>query len=152
MRPAEPLVREAATVTLPVPPPVPSTSSAFPAGSFEAPTLPPFTLSAWIPMLPMTVPLSVMVCNVVAVAKRVLRAGEVLDGEGGFCVWGRQGPALRSLAEGLLPLGLAHNVRLRRDVAVGASLSYADVALDPDGPALRARREMEVAFGRDNAG
>jgi predicted homoserine dehydrogenase-like protein len=90
--------------------------------------------------------------DVVAIAKRPLRAGEVLDGEGGFCVWGRQYPAERSLAEGLLPLGLAHNVRLTRDVAVGASLSYADVALAPDDPALRARREMEVAFGRGNAG
>src|SRR5207244_4201201 len=55
--------------------------------------------------------------DVVAVAKRALRAGEMLDGEGGFCVWGRQGPAEHSLAEGLLPLGLAHNVRLTRDVA-----------------------------------
>jgi len=90
--------------------------------------------------------------DVVAVAKRPLRAGEVLDGEGGFCVWGRQGPAERSLAEGLLPLGLAHNVRLTRDVAAGSSLSYGDVALAPDDPALRARREMEVAFGRGNAG
>jgi predicted homoserine dehydrogenase-like protein len=86
--------------------------------------------------------------DVVAIAKRPLRAGEVLDGEGGFCVWGRQCPAERSLAEELLPLGLAHNVRLTRDVAVGASLSYADVALAPDDPALRVRREMEVAFGR----
>jgi predicted homoserine dehydrogenase-like protein len=90
--------------------------------------------------------------DVVAVAKRSLRAGEVLDGEGGFCVWGRQGPAARSLAEGFLPLGLAHSVRLTRDVAAGASLSYADVALAADDPALRARREMEVAFGRGNAG
>ena len=90
--------------------------------------------------------------DVAAVAKRALRAGEVLDGEGGFCVWGRQGPAERSLVEGLLPLGLAHNVRLIRDVAAGATLSYADVALVPDDPALRARREMEVAFGRGNAG
>jgi predicted homoserine dehydrogenase-like protein len=86
--------------------------------------------------------------DVVATAKRPLRAGQVLDGEGGFCVWGRQCPAERSLAEGFLPLGLAHDVRLTRDVAVGASLSYADVALAPDDPALRARREMEVAFGR----
>jgi len=90
--------------------------------------------------------------DVVAIAKRSLRAGEVLDGEGGFCVWGRQGPAARSLAEGFLPLGLAHSVRLTRDVAAGASLSYADVALAADDPALRARREMEVAFGRGNAG
>ena len=89
--------------------------------------------------------------DVVAVAKRGLRAGEVLDGEGGFCVWGRQCPAERSQKDGLLPLGLAHNVRLTRDVAEGTRLAFADVALDPDGPAVRARREIEAAFGRRTA-
>ena len=48
--------------------------------------------------------------DVVATAKRDLKAGEMLDGEGGFCVWGKQTPAARSLADGLLPLGLAHKV------------------------------------------
>jgi len=86
--------------------------------------------------------------DVIAVAKRPLRAGEVLDGEGGFCVWGRQCPAERSLANGFLPLGLAHNVKLKRDVAAGACLANADVALDPDDTAVRARRDMEAAFGR----
>jgi predicted homoserine dehydrogenase-like protein len=86
--------------------------------------------------------------DVVAVAKRALRTGETLDGEGGFCVWGRQCPAERSLAEGLLPLGLAHNVRLKRNVAAGACLAVADVTLDPDDTAVRARRDMEAAFGR----
>src|SRR5262247_2430541 len=86
--------------------------------------------------------------DVVAVAKRPLRAGETLDGEGGFCVWGRQCPAERSLAEGFLPLGLAHNVKLKRDVAAGACLAYADVTLDADDTAVRARRDMEAAFGR----
>ena len=43
----------------------------------------------------------------------------MLDGEGGYCVWGKQTPADRSLDEGLLPLGLAHNVKLKRDVAQG---------------------------------
>ena len=57
--------------------------------------------------------------DVAATAKRALKAGEVLDGEGGFCVWGKQVAAERSLAEGLLPLGLAHDVRLKRDVAEG---------------------------------
>ena len=37
---------------------------------------------------------------------------EILDDEGGFCVWGKQQPAEVSLARGLLPLGLAHDVRL----------------------------------------
>src|SRR5207244_6612617 len=86
--------------------------------------------------------------DVVAVAKRALRAGEVLDGEGGFCVWGRQCPAERSLAEGLLPLGLAHNVKLKRHVSEGACPAYADMVLDADDTAVRARRDMEAAFGR----
>ena len=49
--------------------------------------------------------------DVVATAKRALKRGEMLDGEGGFCVWGKQMPAERSLGDGLLPLGLAHDVQ-----------------------------------------
>src|SRR6266446_339545 len=86
--------------------------------------------------------------DVVATAKRALKQDEVLDGEGGFCVFGRQVPAARSLAEGLLPLGLAHNVKLRRDVAEGERLKWSDVAYDPGGLAVRVRREMEAAFGQ----
>jgi predicted homoserine dehydrogenase-like protein len=82
----------------------------------------------------------------VATAKRDLKAGEVLDGEGGFCVWGRQTPARRSLAEGCLPLGLAQNVRLNRDVAAGQPLQWVDVGCSPNDLAVRTRREMEIAF------
>jgi predicted homoserine dehydrogenase-like protein len=84
--------------------------------------------------------------DVVATAKRALRKGEILDGEGGFCVWGRQVPAARSLAEGLLPLGLAHEVRLERDVAEGECLKWSDVRYDAADLAVRTRREMETAF------
>ena len=45
--------------------------------------------------------------DVVAVTKRDLRAGEMLDGEGGHTVWGKLVPAERSVAEGALPIGLA---------------------------------------------
>ncbi len=88
--------------------------------------------------------------DVVATAKRDLKAGEVLDGEGGFCVWGRQTPAERSLDEGHFPLGLAQNVRLTRDVKAGERLKWSDVAFDPNDTAVRVRREMEAAFGRRN--
>jgi predicted homoserine dehydrogenase-like protein len=88
--------------------------------------------------------------DVVATAKRDLKAGEVLDGEGGFCVWGRQTPAERSLEAGLLPLGLAHNVRLRRAVGEGERLTWADVEIDPGDSAVKFRREMEAAFARPN--
>ena len=53
--------------------------------------------------------------DVAATAKRALKKGEMLDGEGGFLVWGKQTPADVSLAEGYLPLGLAHNVKLNRE-------------------------------------
>ena len=86
--------------------------------------------------------------DVVATAKRDLRAGEILDGEGGYCVWGRQVPAQRSLEMGALPLGLAHNVRLRRDVKAGRQLRWDDVHRDEGDAAVRVRREMEAAFGR----
>uniref|UniRef100_UPI0022EAD55B NAD(P)H-dependent oxidoreductase n=1 Tax=Falsiroseomonas oryzae TaxID=2766473 RepID=UPI0022EAD55B len=64
----------------------------------------------------------------VAVAKRALRAGEVLDGEGGATVWGKCVPATRSLREAALPIGLAHGVALARDVAEGVMLTEADLA------------------------
>jgi predicted homoserine dehydrogenase-like protein len=90
--------------------------------------------------------------DVVATAKRALKAGEMLDGEGGFCVWGKQTPADVSLRDELLPLGLAHNVKLTRDVPEGGALKWADVAYDASDAAVKVRREMEAAFGRQNAG
>src|SRR5215831_3900554 len=85
--------------------------------------------------------------DVVATAKRDLKKGEVLDGEGGFCVWGRQAPAERSLRERLLPLGLAHGVALTRSIAEGEQLRWDDVACDASDPAVKLRRQMEAEFG-----
>jgi predicted homoserine dehydrogenase-like protein len=89
--------------------------------------------------------------DVAATAKKDLKAGEMLDGEGGFCVWGKQVPADRSLEQGYLPLGLAQNVKLTRDVKEGECLKWSDVATDPNDLAVKVRREMEAAFGRPNA-
>ena len=88
--------------------------------------------------------------DVAATAKRNLKQGEVLDGEGGFCVWGKQTPAELSLDRGYFPLGLAQNVRLKRDVAEGERLTWSDVEYDPNDQAVRFRREMEATFGRRN--
>lgn len=86
--------------------------------------------------------------DVIATAKRPLKTGEMLDGEGGFCVWGKQTPATQSLKEGYLPLGLAHNVKLKRDIATGERLKWSDVAYDPKDLAVTVRREMEETFRR----
>jgi predicted homoserine dehydrogenase-like protein len=90
--------------------------------------------------------------DVVATAKRALKSGEVLDGEGGYCVWGKQVPAEHSVHAGFLPLGLAHGVRLNRAVAEGECLKWSDVAYDESELAVTIRREMEVTFRRTNAG
>jgi predicted homoserine dehydrogenase-like protein len=83
--------------------------------------------------------------DVVAVAKRALRAGEMLDGEGGYTVWGKLVPAERSLAAGALPIGLAHRVALRRGIPAGETVRWADVEM-PDSEAVRVRRAMERRF------
>ncbi|EJN11127.1 putative homoserine dehydrogenase [Bradyrhizobium sp. YR681] len=88
--------------------------------------------------------------DVVATAKRKLKAGEMLDGEGGFCVWGKQTPADASLKQGYLPLGLAHQVKLKTDIEQGQRLKWEDVEYDPDNLAVRVRREMEAAFRQPN--
>lgn len=85
-----------------------------------------------------------MNADVVATAKRALKSGEVLDGEGGYTVHGKLLPAARSLAIGGLPLGLAHDVKLIRDVPAGQCLTWGDVAIDTSLNAVRLRKEMET--------
>lgn len=84
--------------------------------------------------------------DVAAVAKRPLSAGERLDGEGGYTVWGRLMPARDSLARGVLPMGLTGGLRLVRSVPGGQVLTWDDVAVDESAEAVRFRRAMESAF------
>lgn len=84
--------------------------------------------------------------DVVATAKRDLKPGEILDGEGGYTVWGKLLPAETSRQMGGLPLGLAHGIKLLRPVRQGQSLCWADVAIDTGTRAYQLRREMESHF------
>ena len=81
--------------------------------------------------------------DAVAVAKRDLVAGELLDGEGGYTVSGKLMPAARSLAEEALPMGLTHGVRLVNPVLKGQVVRWPDVSADNAHPAVQLRREME---------
>jgi predicted homoserine dehydrogenase-like protein len=83
----------------------------------------------------------------VAVAKRALRAGEMLDGEGGYTVWGKLMPAAASLSAGALPIGLAHRVKLKNAVAHGAVVRWSDVEIDANDETVKTRRAMESKFG-----
>jgi predicted homoserine dehydrogenase-like protein len=84
--------------------------------------------------------------DAVATAKRELKPGELLDGEGGYTVVGRLMPAQDSAAQGCLPLGLAHGWKLVRPVAAGQPLKWSDVAVDANNTAVKFRREMETQF------
>src|SRR5437868_12832364 len=84
--------------------------------------------------------------DAVAVAKKDLKVGELLDGEGGYTVAGRLMPAENSAAQGCLPLGLAHGWKVLRPVNAGQPLRWSDVAVDQNNAAVRVRREMEAAF------
>jgi predicted homoserine dehydrogenase-like protein len=84
--------------------------------------------------------------DVAAVAKRDLAAGETLDGEGGYCVFGKLVPAQDSLGAHALPIGLAHGIRLTRPAPTGTVLTWADVEPAAEREAVRVRREMEALF------
>ncbi|MFG1464999.1 Gfo/Idh/MocA family oxidoreductase [Xanthobacter sp. DSM 24535] len=83
--------------------------------------------------------------DVAATAKRDLKAGEMLDGEGGYTVYGRIMRAQDSLRDGVLPIGLAHHVKLKNDVPRGRAVRWADVEI-ADSDTVRFRRQMEADF------
>jgi predicted homoserine dehydrogenase-like protein len=91
--------------------------------------------------------------DAVSIAKRNLASGDILDGEGGYTVVGRLMPASDSLSQGCLPLGLAHGLKLLRNVPAGQPVKWSDVAFDANATAVRVRREMESwsTAARDNA-
>ena len=84
--------------------------------------------------------------DAVATAKKDMQQGEMLDGEGGYAVWAKAIPAARSLSLNALPMGLAHNVRLRRPVRKDQIVSFADVELTRDLDVVELRKEMETRF------
>ncbi|KAK3081163.1 hypothetical protein LTS18_009561 [Coniosporium uncinatum] len=87
--------------------------------------------------------------DVVATAKKDLKAGEKLDGEGGFTVYGKLMTAEDSLAIEGLPIGLAHGFVLKNDVKQGQGLSWSDIEYSEKSQAVQVRREMEALFRKE---
>jgi predicted homoserine dehydrogenase-like protein len=84
--------------------------------------------------------------DVVSTAKQDLAAGEVLDGEGGYFVYGKLMRASDSLRLGGVPLGLCNNVTLKRDVKEGQPVCWDDIDYDSSNYAIKIRKEMEAQF------
>jgi len=93
---------------------------------------------------PTVAPLGGPVCQVVTMAKRDLKAGERLDGVGGFCAYGLIDNTAAARAMSALPIGLSDGCTLRRDVAKDSVISFDDVEL-PHG------RMIETLWREQNA-
>lgn len=78
-------------------------------------------------------PLGGPVCEVLTMAKRDLKAGEKLDGVGGFCSYGLIDNSADARSLSALPIGLSAGGTLRRDVAKDSVVTFADVDLPAGG-------------------
>jgi predicted homoserine dehydrogenase-like protein len=77
-------------------------------------------------------PIGGSVCDVITIAKRDLKAGEVIDGIGGFTCYGMIENSDVSNAEGLLPMGVSEGCVLTQDMRKDQVITYTDVEL-PEG-------------------
>ena len=87
-------------------------------------TLPNFDCESRPLRKPTGTPLPTPVADVITVAKRDLKAGEILDGSGGYTVNGLIERADIAREENLLPLGLEDDIPLKCDVSQGEAISY----------------------------
>jgi len=95
---------------------------------------------------PTVAPIEGPVCEVVTVAKRDLKAGERLDGIGGFCTYGLVDNAPTARAMSALPIALSDGRVLRRDVAKDAVLSFDDVDAVPSGIVEKLWQEQKARW------
>lgn len=78
---------------------------------------------------PTVTPIGAPSCDVISIAKRDLRAGEILDGAGGFTCYGLIDNSEIAQAENLLPISLSEGCRMKRDVSKDQPLTYDDIEL-----------------------
>ena len=84
--------------------------------------------------------------DVVSTTKKILKKGEILDGEGGATVWGKLVPSKLSLSMEALPIGLAHGIKLKNEIKENEIITWNDVEFSPNDPAISYRRSMEMDF------
>ena len=77
--------------------------------------------------------------EVASIAKKDLKAGEKLDGEGGFCVRGKLVNSQKSKKENILPLGITDKAVLKKDINKDEFIKLGDVELNLPGEVIQAR-------------
>ncbi|MQF69239.1 flagellar biosynthesis protein FlgA [SAR202 cluster bacterium AD-804-J14_MRT_500m] len=103
-------------------------------------------VSAAIMGEPTGAPLGHQISEVVTTAKRPLYRGELVDGEGGYTVYGLAHTAIDASNRGLLPIGLSGGAKLIRQVPEDALITYDDVDLPSESFALKIRRLQDSSF------
>jgi len=91
-------------------------------------------------------PIAGPVCDVITIAKRDLKVGEVLDGIGGYTCYGMLENSDVCQAQNQLAMGLSEGCRLKRNISMDSAISYSDVELPKDRLSTRLRAEQEAFF------
>ena len=81
--------------------------------------------------------------DIISTAKVDLKAGKILDGDGGHTVWGKLYPAEKSIALGGHPIELAYGIKLKTDIATHSSMRWQDVEISNLGEVVQMRRAMK---------
>jgi len=95
---------------------------------------------------PTGAPVAGPIGEVAARTRKPMRAGEVIDGEGGYAVYGTTVTAERARRDRLVPMGMAQGLKLIRDVPADHAISEADVQLEETSLLWKLRREQERVF------
>lgn len=87
--------------------------------------------------------------DVLTIAKTDLKAGQTLDGIGGFTCYSLIENAVVSYGDNLLPMGLSDGCVLKRNISKDSAISYDDVTMPPERFVDRLRAEQkELFFGK----
>ncbi len=91
-------------------------------------------------------PLGAPVCDVITVTKRDLKAGEILDGIGGFTCYGMIENSEICQSDNLLPMGLSEDCTIKRDISKDQVITYEDVNVPEGRLCVRLREEQNTYF------
>jgi predicted homoserine dehydrogenase-like protein len=108
----------------------------------------PLTVAkACLDHVPSIVPRFGLVAETGTIAKRDLKAGEKLDGIGGFTIRGTFVSAKEAKEKNILPMGLVDkNTEILRDIKKGEPITYADVKLDESTLMVQLRKLQDALF------
>jgi predicted homoserine dehydrogenase-like protein len=84
--------------------------------------------------------------EVVCATRGPMKAGELIDGEGGYAAYGTVVSGERARRERLVPMGLATGLKLNHDVGADHPIGEADVTWDESSFIWKLRREQEQLF------